>query len=173
MTDYQYVYLAGPIAGYDYDSVSNWRIQFSDMTPEWVKCMSPLRGKDYLNDGNRILSEGYVHPLSSNNGITARDRLDVGRCDLMVANFLGADKGSLGTAVEFGWAKPPFGKQVPIIMVVEESHVRYNPHRHAILLSLADFVVDTLEMAAQLAVAVLAPDVEVDLDWMVSYGVNS
>lgn len=168
---HHFVYLAGPIAGLTYEQSTDWRNRFSEMMPSWVKCMSPMRAKAYLNDGNEILPEGYAHPLSSNDGITARDQFDVGRCDMMVANFLGAEKESLGTAVEFGWAKPPNGKQTPIVMIIEED--KFNPHHHAILLSLADFVVPTLELAAQAVVGVLTPDVEVSIDWMVNHGFNS
>lgn len=164
---HHFVYLAGPIAGLTYDKATYWRTRFSEMMPYWIKCISPMRAKLYLQDEHEISSDGYTHPLSTRDGITARDRFDVGRSDIIVANFLGATKPSLGTAVEFGWAKPPDGKQTPIVMITDGEN---NPHHHAMLLSLADFVVHSLDEASQVVVGVLTPDVEISYDWIISDG---
>lgn len=165
----QYVYLAGSVAGLTYEEANVWRIQFSEMMPSWIQCMSPMRGVGTIAESATFSETGYNHPLFTNDGITARDRLDVGRCDLMIANYLGAKSKSLGTAVEFGWAKPPNGRQVPIVMVIEDDNVNY----HGRLVSLADYIVPSLEEAARIAVGVLTPSVEVDLDWWSEHGDNS
>lgn len=144
------IYLAGPITGLSYaEARLGWREYFPTLiTDERIKCYSPMRGKDVLKDATTLhrASAAYeTSPITSANGITNRDRNDVFTADLMVANFLGAEKGSLGTAVEFGWANA-WG--VPIITVIEKEG---NPHDHMMLNYMTMYRVDNIEDAAKLS----------------------
>lgn len=159
------IYLAGPITGLSYkDATHGWRAEFPKLLNPHIVCSSPMRHKKYLNtlqvlglDGNS--REVYnKNALSTAAGITTRDHNDVYTCDLVVANFLGAKTGSLGTAVEFGWAS---AYKKPIIMIVEGDFEDFkNPHDHMMLNHLAGFRVSTLEEAAVIANTLLTPGID-------------
>lgn len=113
------VYLAGPIAGLSYGDATDWRSQ----AEEWLKRhdivgFSPMRWKRYLAREIDLKASGYDEfPLSSARGITTRDRFDTMRVDAMIVNVLGAEKVSIGTCIELGWAD---AARVPIILAIEK-----------------------------------------------------
>ncbi len=146
------VYLAGPITGLSYASATSWR-EFAEeyLASRGLVGLSPMRAKNYLSETVKFpmaYGEGG-NPLSTDKGITTRDRNDVLNCDLVLANFLGADHASCGTAIEFGWAD---AWRVPVIMVIEPEG---NPFDHGMMRSIAGFRVETLETGLELAVAIL------------------
>jgi len=151
------VYLAGPITGISYDDAANgWRKQIADDLQFQVVCYSPMRDCEHLSHIKKFtsLEKDYgTDPVTTASAIVARDRNDVHTCDLMIANFLGAKKGSLGTAIEFGWADA-FRK--PIILVMEDTG---NIHEHAMITEMAGFRVNNLKDAASLAQSILLPGV--------------
>lgn len=156
------VYLAGPITGLDYEDARNgWRASFGSMLKPHISVASPMRGKDCLKDVG-ILDRGNApyyenNTLTSAAGITGRDRNDVLTSDAMVANFLGATKGSLGTAIEFGWAD--MGR-VPVVTVIESDDLAaLNPHDHLMIRHLSVYITDSLEKAAVLVNLLLTPGV--------------
>jgi hypothetical protein len=68
--------------------------------------MSPLQWKALiLRELKAFLPLMKALVLSCARGITTRDYNDCKRCDILVANFLGADKISIGTVMEIAWAK--------------------------------------------------------------------
>jgi nucleoside 2-deoxyribosyltransferase len=146
------VYLAGPIRGLDYAGATDWRDEVRRRMPPHIECASPMRNKEFLKSEKVIdeVARGYTHPLATRHGITARDRFDVQRCDLMLVNFVGAERISTGTCVEFGWAD---SLRKPIVMAMEPGNV----HEHPILLDVAGFIVPTLEEAIEIAIAILGP----------------
>lgn len=144
------MYLAGPITGLTYDHGQDWRELVSSLMPE-VQTLSPLRGKEYLR-AHGVLESSYleVHPLSTAKGITARDRNDVKTSHLVFANFLGAERVSIGTMIELGWAD---AFRVPVVAVMEEDNV----HRHAMAEQIAGWVVDDIDTAVfEVAKTILA-----------------
>ena len=169
------IYLAGPIAGLSYEDARNgWRKDFAALMPDHIQCLSPMRAKQFLSGVKKLAFEAnaYDNPLATAKGIVTRDRNDVKTCDLMVANFLGAQKGSLGTAMEFGWAD---AWRKPVILIIEKDGViqpevqaskttrwqaeKINPHFHPMLTASAGYVVDTIEEAAYIAKHILTPGV--------------
>jgi nucleoside 2-deoxyribosyltransferase len=92
------VYLAGPIGGLSYNEATNWRDQAAtDLAPFGIKCLSPMRGKDYLREEAILKGTGYDDTLLSNNrAIVTRDRMDVTNCDALLMNLLGAPQVSIG-----------------------------------------------------------------------------
>jgi nucleoside 2-deoxyribosyltransferase len=152
------VYLAGPITGLSYGVARHgWRQEFADLLSDayHIKLFSPMRGKDFLAKETALDGTPNMYmdnPMATKKGIVARDRYDVKRCDLMVANFLGAEIVSIGTCIEFGWADA-FDK--PIIMVIDEENI----HQHAMLDEVSGFIVTTLEEAADIARVLLTPGV--------------
>jgi nucleoside 2-deoxyribosyltransferase len=164
------VYLAGPIAGLTYEEATlSWRdyvakaldgnYMYSDgfhYSPNTsIQTYSPMRGKIFLKGtGEKIGKQGYdEHPMSSMQGIIGRDRNDVMNCDLVFMNVHGAEKVSIGTTVELGWADA-FRK--PVVLILDKGGV----HDHAFYKGLATYVCENLEQGIQCAKALLLPHIE-------------
>jgi len=149
------VYLAGPIKGLSAAAASVWRDAAASMLAAYgVGSRSPVRYR-YAPAGEAPLHGGaYNHPLATAAAISGRDHHDVQACQVMIANFLGADAASLGTAVEFGWASA-YRK---FIVLVIEKDATGNPHDHAILRHLADCTVHTVADAVRMTLMVLGVD---------------
>jgi nucleoside 2-deoxyribosyltransferase len=143
------VYLAGPITGLNYGSATSWReTAEAVLTRRGVKALSPMRFKSFLA-GEQVLGDRYsAFAISTAEAITARDRFDVQRCDVVLMNLLGAEKVSIGTMIEAGWADA-FRK--PIVLVAEADNI----HRHGILETVAGFHVTTLEDGIEVVAALI------------------
>lgn len=133
------VYLAGPITGHTYDGAEDWRAYARRFLASYgITAYSPLRGKEYLRAEGQIAA--YVQSeavMSSPKGITTRDRWDCTRCDVVLANFAEAERVSVGTCIELGWAD---AARVPIVGVLPPN----NPHAHPMVEELVGFKVETL-----------------------------
>lgn len=106
-----------------------------------------MRAKEYLREESAIKGF-YDTPMSCPKGITTRDRNDVMSCDCVLAYLKGAEKVSIGTAVEFGWADA-FRK--PVVMVIDEDDI----HNHPMLSTIAGFIIETLDEALHITLALL------------------
>jgi nucleoside 2-deoxyribosyltransferase len=139
------VYLAGPITGHTYDGAEDWRALAREVLGRHgIEAFSPLRGKEYLRAEGMI--GAYVQSeavMSSPKGITTRDRWDCTRVDIVLVNFVGAERISVGTCIELGWAD---GARVPIVAVMPEGNV----HEHPMVEELVGFRVHTLGEALAL-----------------------
>jgi nucleoside 2-deoxyribosyltransferase len=152
------VYLAGPITGLTYDDGQDWRAYAQTwLDAEGIDGFSPLRAKQYLREIGVLDSAGtpdsaYIglNAMSEPKGIMTRDRFDCTGRDLVLVNFVGAERVSIGTCIELGWAD---GARVPIVIAMEDDNV----HRHAMVNESAGFIVPTLEEALVIAKAVLLP----------------
>lgn len=149
------IYLAGPITGLSYGEARNgWRAEFASLVDaNLIDLFSPMRQEGHLAEIQHIEHKAYDGILSQAKAIVAKDRLDVQRADLVVACFLGAKAISLGTAIELGWADA-MGKTTLIVMEPEG-----NPHDRFFLTEMADFRVQTVREAAEVASAILLPGV--------------
>ncbi len=171
------VYLAGPITGLSYGGATDWRAQaFATLRNSGIVAYSPLRAKTYLKDETNIdgSPEAYQrkHPLSAPKGIVTRDREDVKRADVVLMNLLGAERVSIGSMIELGWAD---AYRVPVVLVLEtgaQYEVRgdrvatatdvvsvnqSNPHHHAMVDQLAGYIVPTLAEALYVVKALVLP----------------
>ncbi len=150
------VYLAGPISGLEYSEAVNWREQAEKLLHPLV-VLSPMRYKAYLLSHGRFLASyensEIKNPLSTDDGITARDRFDVERCGVILMNLLGATEKSIGTMIEAGWSDLTVPR-TPLILVMEREG---NVHDHGMLKSIADFRVDNLKDGIDIARAILLP----------------
>ena len=147
------VYLAGPIAGLNYAGAVNWRAAaIADLAAVGIKGLSPMRAKEYLRDVREFSadcqSEGIVNILSTPRSVMTRDRFDATRCDMMLVNFLGAQRVSIGTCMEVAWADL---KRIPIVCVMEAGNV----HEHAMIDQALGWRVDSLVEALHLIKATL------------------
>lgn len=146
------VYLAGPITGLSYNGCTDWRgYAIAELKNSGIAGVSPLRNKEYLSLEKEISDEYKEHVLSCQKGITTKDRFDVNSCDVMLANLLGAQKVSIGTMIEYGWAN---AARKPIITVIEKEG---NIHDHSMLREITGFRVDSLEEGLFVARVMLAP----------------
>ena len=148
------VYLAGPIASQDLAGATEWRHEAQQRLADLdIRGYSPLRSKEHLIPQSGRIGSSVVDykddPLTSQSGITIRDRYDVMSSDVMIANLLGATEKLVGTAVEFGWAD---AFNIPVIMVIEpEGSIL----EHPILNHIAGFRVSTVEEACLVAARIL------------------
>ena len=144
------LYCAGPITGVSYGESTDWREYIASKLPAHIKAVSPMRGKKYLANEKNIKDSYEEHPLSCQKGITCRDRMDVMRCDMILVNFLGANKVSIGSIMEIAWAD---AWRKPIVIVIEKDNI----HSHAMIREVSGFIVSNLEDAISIATAVLSP----------------
>lgn len=148
-------YLAGPISGLRYAEGQSWRDYVAANLPLEIRAMSPLRSKEGYLDKLKVIEDSYEeNPMTSAVGLTTRDRNDCMRSDAVLFNLLGAQRVSIGTCIELGWAD---AKRIPIILVMEENG---NLHDHAMVRSVAGYRVTTLDAAITLLEALLLPEGE-------------
>jgi len=145
------VYLAGPIrqTGSLIEAI-DWREKVAQvLNAEGIETFSPMRATAHLRRW-KLAGDGSdpSHVMTRPSGILTRDRFDVKRADIVLANFLGATEASLGTAMEFGWAD---AWQIPVVMVVEDG----NQHDHAMLNQVAGWRVPSLGEAVAVILGVL------------------
>ncbi len=144
------VYCAGPIIGVTYNQSVDWREYVSSKLPPYIKAVSPMRGKNYLTHETSVKDSYENHPLSSQKGITCRDRMDVMRADMLLVNFLNATKVSIGSVMEIAWAD--MGRK-PIVLVMKEDNI----HAHSMIKEVSGFIVPNLDEAITIVTAVLSP----------------
>lgn len=151
------VYLAGPITGLTYDGAQEWR-EYAKACLAFVGIVaySPLRLQETLRAHGRLDAGGTgssyarLHPLLSASGMTARDRHDVRTSDAVLVNLLGAERASIGTAMEIAWAD---AFRVPTVVALEEGGV----HDHALLTDVASYVARDLDTALECIKGLLLP----------------
>ncbi len=134
------VYLAGPIDGCTYETCTGWReYAIKELELDGITGLSPMRAKEFLKEHPKLIDGISGHVLTSDSGITARDMWDVRRSDAILFNLLEAEKVSIGTMVEYGWASA-FNK--PIVTIIEREK---NVHEHSMVRRLSGYRVETLE----------------------------
>lgn len=152
------VYLAGPITGLTYAEARQWRKEFSYDLPESIKCYCPLRGKNYLSSKRTLTAVATSNkPLSTSKGILSRDHFDVMTCDVLVVNFIGATRVSIGTVAEIAWA---YNAKKPIVLIMDKDNI----HDHDFINEMADFTVQSLNEAKELVKTILLNDDDLETE---------
>lgn len=146
------VYLVGPITGISYGESTDWRSYAASRLPNNIQALSPLRGQADLAKEKVIKASYEDNPRSSQKGIACQNRFDVARADVILANFLGAKKVSIGSVMEIAWAAHQ-GK--PVVVVMEPD----NLHQHPLIRESAGYLVDNLDMAIRIVNEILTPAV--------------
>jgi nucleoside 2-deoxyribosyltransferase len=147
------VYLAGPISGLSYADGQDWRDYVALNLPQEIRAVSPLRAKAPLLKGVGIIEQSYTtHPLTTDDGITARDRFDCMRADAVLFNLLGTQRVSVGTCMEFGWAD---ATRKPIVLVIDDEG---NPHDHPMVRGVSGWRVNSLDAGIELLEHILMPE---------------
>lgn len=152
------VYTAGPIVGYRYDQVTDWRDyvaeKLDDISNGQIKAYSPLRSKEYLSSEG-LIQDIYPDTFSvmcTQRGIFHSDRNDVKTADLVFVNMIGATRVSIGTVMEVAWAD---AWSVPIVYLTEKDAP--NLHDHAMIREACPFTVHDMEEAILLTKRILLP----------------
>ena len=111
------VYLSGTITGRTRHEASGWRSYATkELLSAGFSVLNPLRGGSYLSTQQDDIPKGL-----SDKALKQRDKLDVKKCDIILANFEDADRVSIGSLMEMAWAEE-LGKLVIVIMDAEGIH---------------------------------------------------
>lgn len=147
------VYMAGPITGLTYDSAVDWRdYTKSQLARYGIRGISPMRAKEFLKDLPSMPSDTSAadpHGIGLPRGFVTRDRLDLSRCDVVLMNLTGAERVSIGTMVEVGWADA-FRK--PVVLVIEPQG---NIMEHGFIRQLTQYQVPDLKTGIETVAAIL------------------
>lgn len=148
------VYLSGPITGLTYkDARFGWRKDFADMMEPGITVLSPMRHEGHLAEIKGKLAKEYPeHLFSHPKMIVSKDLLDIDVSDIVVANFLGAKKASIGTVSEMGYAR---AKGKTIITIMEKGNI----HEHPFVTELSNAVVTSLSDAVAIVNSLLSEGV--------------
>lgn len=152
LSDPRYVYLCGPITGRSPEEAMNWRTYVIDKLSPRICVIDPTRDEP---DGVRRSAESSeltVKRLMHGKAVVSRDRFDVQRSDLLLANFLGADTVSIGAIGEIFWADLI---RTPVIVVREKFG---NPHDHDMINEIASWIFHDLDAAIAKIEVILAPN---------------
>ena len=135
------LYLGGPITGLAYDETVNWRKQAEVELGDYYNILSPMRGKEYLRN-EKTVSDSYPDiATSSDKGIFGRDVFDVDNANVILINFVGTTRVSIGSVMELAMAYK-YGSNYRLV-VMEKGNI----HDHSFVREAASLVVDDLEYA--------------------------
>ena len=148
------VYLAGPIGGLSYFEATAWRdyvLRALDGICPDVRCLSPIRSNDFLQNEQEIDLVPCTNPLSTDKGMVSRDRFDCTRANLILFNLtLSPDKISARTCIEIGWADT---YRIPMVAALTPGSAWDRP----MVRQLIPFIVPTLDEAVELIPRLLLP----------------
>lgn len=131
-----HVYLAGPIAGCNYEEAVTWREFVTSRLTPGINGISPMRRKEWCQRVNKITSVDQYKSVTSeeeflitgeSHAIRTRDFHDVRACDMLFAYLpkeLNERRPSWGTSVEIGWAS---AHQKPIVLVTDDDNLAAHP----------------------------------------------
>ncbi len=136
------VYLAGPILGKTYtDCRFGWRQTVALALLPGITALSPMRHEGHLAEHTGTIKgdvfDNATHFFAGSKIIFAKDVLDIRHCDIVLANFLGATRPSLGTVSEIGMAHI---LNKIIITVIDKDNI----HLHPFVLEPSALVLDNL-----------------------------
>lgn len=156
------VYLAGPIDGLSYQEGVEWRQAATEkLAAHGIKAASPQRCKDYLTSNEGVTREMDFckqeeefkdNPMSTSRGILTRDKFDALNCSMLLVNFLGAKRVSIGTVMEIAWA---YLQGKPIVVVIEDNDTLHR--NHPMLKETFSYVVNDLDDAINIVIGTLEP----------------
>lgn len=138
------VYLGGPITGLTFDEARSWRLYAAAQLEEYgVTSLDPLRGKEQLGLTDTPLTAWFDGGLDA----VARDLEDIDTSDIVLLNFQGMERASIGSCAEMGYAfqrgQRGYGAVVPEIVAVVDTDV----YDHVFVSYMADKTFDTLRGA--------------------------
>jgi len=135
------VYLSGPMTGCSFEEANEWRETAAHIFNSYgVETLSPMRGED---------PNKHQMPAQT---MTARDRMDIKNCDLVLMNLSRATKISIGSMIELGWADL---LQTPVVAVGDGDNI----HNHVMVNSIMAGTETDLSSAIELSLILLNVEV--------------
>lgn len=135
------VYLAGPITNTTSSATSDWRVICRNGLAPEIDSISPTRQPvETIDELSELSAEDRLRLMRHGRSIATRDRFDVARCDLVIANVMNANNISIGSVGEIFWAD---AYRKPVIMVREPRNI----HTHAMLDALVGWIFEDLNEA--------------------------
>ena len=134
------IYIAHPISLCEPEEVFNY---FDNMKVELggkYEVLSPMVCKEHLRFAPELRAEGYSHPVSSNHAVFERDTWMVSQSDVVLCDFTGSTKASIGCSMELAIASW-LHKHTVVVLPND------NIHNHAFVREAADIIFGTLEEA--------------------------
>lgn len=133
------VYLAGPMAGQSFVAAATWRADVAERLPA-IDFLNPMRGRPELAEAETLGSSRHGGLLDER-AVVARDLRDIEHADVVLFNLTAAESASVGTMVEYGFARA-LGKFLLVVLAGES-----NPHHHPFVRELAHVTVGCLDDA--------------------------
>jgi nucleoside 2-deoxyribosyltransferase len=135
------VYLAGAITNAANSPATDWRTECRNGLAPEIDSISPTRQRmEVIDESKELTSDERLRLILHGRSIAARDRFDISRCDLVLANLKNSSKVSIGSVGEIFWAD---AYRKPVILVRE----RGNIHTHAMLDALVGWIFEDLNEA--------------------------
>jgi nucleoside 2-deoxyribosyltransferase len=136
------VYTAGHLRGLHYDKATGWLDKVREGIADDIELISPMRAKEFLK--GQIISGTYEDDLIANKrAVIARDKWDVRRCDVVLANLdLAPDKVSIGAICEITLA---YELRKPVIIIMSDPDS--NKNNHPFVTQEASWIVSDLDEA--------------------------
>jgi len=151
------LYTAGSIGGLSYRQATSWTHELGRLLRPEVKILSPMRYKEVLKDEDIIKGSYEDQPergdelMLNRRAIVARDKFDVRRCDMLVANLeLSPRIASLGTVSEITIAHE---HNKPVVLILDIT--KDNVHNHPFVTEPAGWIVKNIQEAAHVINSVL------------------
>jgi nucleoside 2-deoxyribosyltransferase len=130
-----------------YEQVYTYYDYVERQLPAWIRPIGPMRRKEKLKEVG-VLGGAYdLDCTMTQRGIVARDYNDVRRSDVILANFLGVDRISIGSCFELAWA---FALQKPVVLCMEEGSC----HDHPFVREAGQFCVTSIDDAIDAVVSI-------------------
>ena len=139
------IYLAGSINGLTYSDAVEWYSEVALYLPEF-ELLTPMREKNELKGcfiDRELVSKYAGHRFIGSSGIVRRDKIDVRRCDAVLANLRQTIVPAIGTACEITLA---YELRKPVICAMADTSPN-NPNTHPFITQACDWIVPTIKEA--------------------------
>jgi nucleoside 2-deoxyribosyltransferase len=141
------VYVCGPMTGVVVSEFVKVRSVISDeLRKRGLHPVDPTRAKNYVEADKPLLDSADTDKY-----IVSRDFNDVKNCDAVLADLRIADRVSIGSMVEFGWAD---ALRIPIVTLHTQD--RTDVYDHAFIRHMSMYETRYLDDAVQALVDILA-----------------
>src|SRR3982751_2947354 len=121
------VYLSGPVTGLVYEDAVDWRQSVTQQLEHWdLRAIDPMRGKEFLAGKGELSAQCDQHPAHGAREVMTRDHFDTINANVVLVNFLGAQRVSIGTVMEIAWA---WDRRIPVVAAIEPGNI----HDHAMV----------------------------------------
>lgn len=134
------LYMAHPITGLSGAEVLDYYDSLKAALSPYHTLLSPMTGKEALRTEPQCQATGYVTNLSNDHSIFQRDTWMVSQADIILVDFTGAQRVSIGCCMELAIGSF-LNKHTVVVMD--------DIHRHSFTLEAADVIFPTLDEAVE------------------------